>query len=295
MNRLKTVALLAVLTALFGWGGSLLGGTAGMWGALAFAALMNLGTWWFSDRIVLKLHGAQEAKPAEHAPLIALVRNLAREAGIPEPRTYIIRQDAPNAFATGRSPERAAVAVTTGILEALDERELRGVLAHELSHILNRDTLVGTIAATFAGALGMLADMALWSSILGGRSSDDREGHPLAGLLGVLVAPLAATLIQLAVTRSREFLADETGARLSGDPMALASALQKIEKAAKVIPLPGATPASSHLFIVNPMVGENLAALFRTHPPTRERVRRLKAMAAGLSVKRGLPAVVREA
>jgi heat shock protein HtpX len=277
MNHIKTAMLMALLTALFLFFGQAIAGRSGFIIALALAGAMNLIAYWFSDRMVLRMHGAREVGPAEAPELFSIVSDLSRQAGINQPRIYIIPEEAPNAFATGRSPNRSAVAVTLGLLRLLDREELRGVLAHELSHVRNRDTLIMTIAATFAGALSMLADMALWGTLFG-RSSDDEEGgNPIAGLLGIVLAPIAAALIQMAISRSREFMADESAARLTGNPLALASALRKIEAWSQRIPIVAGSPATAHLFIINPFSG-GLAQLFSTHPPTQERIRRLEAM-----------------
>lgn len=286
MNRLKTAVLLATLTALLLWAGQALGGSTGLVTALVVAAVMNLGAWWWSDRVVLALYRARPVGPADAPELHAIVRSLAGRAGVPMPRLYVIPEDAPNAFATGRSPERAAVAVTEGLLRVLDRREVTGVLAHELAHVKHRDTLVMTVAATLAGAISMLASLGQWALLLGGRPSDEREGapHPAAGLLGVLVAPFAAMLVQAAISRSREFLADEGGARLTGDPRALATALTKLEAWSRQTPMTAASPATAHLFIVNPLTGGGLLRLFSTHPSTAARVARLRTLEhAGLA------------
>jgi heat shock protein HtpX len=241
---------------------------------------MNLGAWWWSDRLVLRMHGAREISEAAAPELYGVVRALAQRARIPMPRVYILPEDAPNAFATGRSPQRAAVAVTEGLLQRLDRAEVAGVLAHELAHVSNRDTLVMTVAATLAGAVSMLANLGQWALLLGGgRGAEDRdEGpSPAFGLLGVLVAPFAAMLVQLAISRSREFLADEAGARLTRDPRALASALRKIEAWSRQVSLSAGTPATAHLFIVNPFAGGGPLRLFSTHPSTDARVARLLA------------------
>lgn len=284
MNRVKTAMLLATLTALLLWAGQALGGHSGLVMALVFAALMNFGAYWWSDKIVLRMYGAQEVSEAQAPGLHGIVRDLARRADIPMPRVYLIPQEAPNAFATGRSPQNAAVAVTEGLMRLVDRDELAGVLAHELGHVRNRDTLIMTVAATIAGAVSMLAQMAQWALIFGGgRSSDDDDGggHPMAGLLGVLIAPIAAMLIQMAISRSREFLADEAGARLTGNPLALASALRKLEAWSRRVPMTAGSPATAHLFIVNPFTGGGLLSLFSTHPSTDARVARLEAMARG--------------
>ncbi len=280
MNRFKTLILLATLTALLLWAGQALGGRNGLAIAMFFALVMNFASYWFSDKIVLRMYRAQEIAPGAHPWLFGAVRELALRANLPMPRVYIVPEDAPNAFATGRDPSHAAVAVTEGLLRLLPREEVEAVLAHELGHIKNRDTLVMTVAATLAGALSMLANMAMWSSMLGGRSQDDEEGgHPLAGLLGVLIAPIAATLIQMAISRSREFIADADAARISGNPAALASALRRIETWSARIPMQAATPATAHLMIANPFSAHGLTKLFSTHPPTAERVERLEAMA----------------
>ena len=277
MNRLKTMLFLATLTALLLFVGQALGGRGGLMIALMFAGVMNFVAYWWSDKIVLRMYGAQEIDEAQAPELFAVVRRLAQQARIPMPRVYLIPQETPNAFATGRNPQNAAVAVTEGIMRLLDREELEGVLAHELSHVQNRDTLIMTVAATLAGALSHLANMAMWGAMFGGRD-DDEGGHPLGGLLGILVAPLAATLIQMAISRSREFLADEHGAHISGNPLALASALRKIEAWSQRIPMTAGSPATAHLFIINPFSGGGLVRLFSTHPSTEERIARLQAL-----------------
>jgi heat shock protein HtpX len=280
MNRMKTLALLSMLTALLVWAGQALGGQAGLALALGMAALMNIGAYWFSDRIVLRMYRASEIGPAEAPELYAMVRQLAIRANLPMPRLYLVPEDAPNAFATGRNPRHGAVAVTQGLLRVLNRDEAAGVIAHELGHIKNRDTLVMSVAATIAGALSMLANMAMWGAI-GGHNSEDEDGggHPLAGLLGVLVAPLAAGLIQMAISRAREFLADEAAARFTGNPLPLAGALRKIEAYGRRLPMEAGSPATAHLLVHNPFPGAGLARLFSTHPPTEERVARLESMA----------------
>jgi heat shock protein HtpX len=278
-NMLKTGVLLGVLTALFVVIGYGLGGQQGMVVAFALAVAMNMFSYWFSDKIVLAMYGARPISEAEAPRLYAIVRRLATRAQIPMPPVYLIPTDAPNAFATGRSPDHAAVAVTEGIMRILDEDELEGVLAHELSHVRNRDVLISTIAATLAGAITYLAHMMQWAAFFGGgRSSDDEEGgSPWAMLLLAILAPFAAMLVQLAVSRAREYQADASGARLAGRPSGLAKALEKLETAARAEPMP-ANPATAHLFIVNPLSGQTLMRLFSTHPPTEERIRRLRAM-----------------
>ena len=283
MNRLKTIILLASLTALLMWVGQAVGGAAGLWFALAVAAGMNIGAYWFSDKIVLRMHHAQEVGPVQTPELYAMVRDLTVRANLPVPKVYVIPEDAPNAFATGRNPRHGVVAVTEGLLRALDRREVAAVIAHELGHIKHRDTLIMAIAATFAGALSMLANAAMFGSLFGGsHSSEDEEGgSPLAGLLGVLIAPVAATLVQMSISRAREFMADEAAARYSGAPLALASALRKIEGWSREIPMHAGSPATAHLFIQNPFSAGGMASLFSTHPPTEERVAPLAAMASG--------------
>jgi len=279
-NRTKTLVLLSALTALLLWIGQALGGQGGLVLALVLAGAMNLGAYWFSDRIVLRMHGAREVTQAEAPHLHGAVQALAARAGVPMPRLYVIPDEAPNAFATGRDPNHAAVAVTEGLLGVLSRSELEGVLAHELAHVRNRDTLVMAVAATLAGALSTLANMAAWGAMMGaGRSEEGEEGPgPLAGLLGVLVAPFAAMLIQMAISRSREFMADGYAARLTGDPLALAAALRKIEAWSRRVPAKAGSPATAHLYIINPFRGGGLAQLFSTHPATQTRVARLEAM-----------------
>ena len=278
-NTLKTTLLLGLLTGLIMVIGQFFGGSQGMMIAFLFAGVMNFAAYWFSDKMVLRMYSAQPVDEAQAPELYRIVRNLVERNQIPMPKIYIIPTDAPNAFATGRNPEHAAVAVTEGILRLLRPEELEGVLAHELAHVRNRDTLTSTIAATLAGAIMMLADMLRWSAIFGGMQGNDRErGGGLLGLLAMTIfAPLAATLIQLAISRSREFEADATGARLAHNPFGLASALEKLESANDRMPMP-ATPQTAHLFIVNPLKGSAFTRLFSTHPPLEERIRRLRAM-----------------
>ena len=280
MNRVKTFILLATLTALLLTAGQLLAGSAGIWLALALALVMNIGGYWFADRIVLRMYQAQEVSPAQSPELYTMVRNLAVRAEIPMPRLYIIPEEAPNAFATGRNPQNGVVAVTAGLLRGLDRPEIEAVIAHELGHIRHRDTLIMALAATFAGALSMLANAAMWGAFFGG-SSDDEDGHPAAGLLGILIAPIAATLVQMSISRTREFLADQAAARYTGNPMALATALRKIQHWSQEIPMHSGSPATAHLFIQNPFTLEGVAGLFSTHPPTEKRIARLEAMAKG--------------
>ena len=280
MNRLKTIILLATLTALLMWAGQALGRHAGMWLALLVAAAMNIGAYWFSDRIVLRMYHAREVSPVQAPELYAMVHDLAARADLPMPKVYIIPEKAPNAFATGRNPQNGIVAVTEGLLRILDRREVAAVIAHELGHIKHRDTLIMAIAATFAGALSMLANAAMFGSLLGGSQSSEDEGggSPLAGLLGVLIAPIAATLVQMSISRAREFMADEAAARYTGAPRVLASALRKIEAWSHKVPMHAGSPATAHLFILNPFSMRGVGSLFSTHPPTEERVARLLEM-----------------
>jgi len=282
-NRFRTTLLLAALTVLIVWIGRLLGGPQGMAIALVFAVVMNFGSYWFSDKIVLAMYRAQPVDEREAPELYNMVRELAASAGLPMPRVYIIPSETPNAFATGRNPEHAVVAVTEGLLRLLSAHEVRGVLAHELAHIKNRDILIGTIAASLAGAIMFLADMARWAAIFGGFRGNDDEGEGAGGLIGTLilaiVAPIAAMLIQMAISRSREYLADETGARIAGSPEGLAGALEKLAVASQRIPMVEAKPATAHMFIVNPLSGKSLVNLFSTHPPIEERIRRLRSFA----------------
>jgi heat shock protein HtpX len=280
MNTLKTVFLMTLLTLLFVFIGQLLGGNQGMIVALVFAAVMNFVTYWFSDKIVLAMYRAQPIQESDSTRLFSIVRRAATSAHLPMPKVYVIPTETPNAFATGRNPRHSAVAVTAGIMRILDDDELEGVLSHEMAHIKNRDILTGTIVATLAGAISMLAFMARWTAIFGGyggRDSEDRGGG-LGLLIMAIVAPLAALLIQMAISRSREYSADSTGAENSHKPLALANALRKLEYAAKRIPL-DAKPSTAHLFIVNPLTGKGLVNLFSTHPPIEERVARLEQMA----------------
>ncbi len=280
MNWFRTTLLLAGLTALLLIVGQLIGGHTGLIIALLFALVMNFSAYWYSDKIVLASYGAQPVTANEAPELHSIVKDLARRANLPMPKVYIVNDPNPNAFATGRNPSHAAVAVTTGILQILDRDELMGVLGHELSHVRHRDTLTSTIAATIAGAISMLANIFSWMMIFGGGRDDDGPGV-LGGLAMVILAPIAAALIQMAISRSREYAADEAGAKLCGKPLALASALQKLETVGKQVPLQNAEshPTTAHLFIINPLSGDMLKHLFSTHPPTEERIRRLKAMA----------------
>jgi len=279
MNTLKTGLLLGLLTGLLMLAGGLFGGQQGVFIAFIFATVMNFGSYWFSDKIVLRMYHAREASEQEAPELYNLVRNLAFRAQLPMPRVYIVPEDTPNAFATGRNEHHAVVAVTEGILRTLKTDELEGVLAHELTHIKNKDILIGSMAATIAGAIVMLANMAQWAAFFGGgRSDDDEGGNNIIGLiLMAVLAPLAATLIQMAISRSREYLADEGGAKISGKPYSLAAALGKLAGAAQAVPL-AATPSTAHMFIVNPLTGKSFANLFSTHPPIEERIARLRNM-----------------
>ena len=284
-NMLRTTLLLAALTGLIVWLGGLLGGSQGAVVALVFAAVMNLGSYWFSDRIVIKMYGGQEIREHDDPELYALVQGLAQRNNMPMPRLFLIPSESPNAFATGRNPEHAAVALTAGIRRILTRRELEGVLAHELAHVTNRDILISSIAATLAGAIMTLARMAQWAMMFGGGRRDEREGG--GGALGLIVtmivAPLAAMVIQMAISRSREFQADDTGARLVRDPEALASALRKIADASAEIPL-DASPQTAHMFIINPLRSHMLQNLFSTHPPLEQRLERLQRVAAELGL-----------
>ena len=278
MNGLKTMMLMMLLTLLLVWGGAALGGKQGMTFALMMAFFMNFITYFFSDKIVLKMYRAREVTETEAPVLYRIVRSLSQKAGMPMPKVYIIPDMSPNAFATGRSPRHAAVAATEGIMQLLSEEELAGVMAHELAHVLHRDILIGTIAATIAGAISYLAQMAQWAMIFGGgRHDDDEGGNPVASLVMMIVAPIAAMLIQMAISRSREYSADDGGARLQGNPMALANALRKLQKGAAAIPM-HANPATSHMLIVNPFRGGSLMKLFSTHPPVEERIARLESL-----------------
>ena len=283
---MKTLVLLAAMTALILAVGQILGGRGGMMLALIFAAVMNLGSYWFSDKIVLAMYHAQPVTEAEAPELFGIVRGLTQRAGLPMPKVYVIPEEAPNAFATGRNPDHAAVAVTQGILRILSRDELAGVLGHELGHVRHRDTLVMAVAATIAGAISHLATMALWGGMLGGRHSDDDEGGgAIAAIVGIIVAPFAAMLIQMAISRSREYLADDAGAEISGNPLYLATALRKLEASKQEIPMQSGSPATAHLFIVNPFAGGGMAKLFSTHPATEERIARLEAMAMGTALR----------
>ncbi|MFH0810670.1 MAG: zinc metalloprotease HtpX [Pseudomonadota bacterium] len=281
-NSLKIAVLLGVLTGLILLIGDWFGGQQGLVIAFILAAVLNFSSYWFSDKIVLAMYGAKEISPQEAPEIHAAVDELVARAGLPKPRIYLIDSDSPNAFATGRNPEHAAVAVTRGILRILDREEIKGVLAHELSHVSNRDILIGSVAATLAGVVMMLARMAQWGAMfggMGGRDNEGRGGNAIGLLFMAILAPMAALLIQMAISRSREYLADSSGASLTGNPFGLARALEKLQTASQRMPMREAGTATAHLFIVNPLSGRSLRGLFSTHPPIEERVRRLRAMA----------------
>ncbi len=278
-NWVKTAMLMAAIMALFGVVGGMIGGESGMLLALVFGGAMNVFSYWFSDKMVLKMYNAQEVDETSAPQFYGMVRELAQRAGLPMPRVYLIDEDQPNAFATGRNPEHAAVAATTGILQLLSARELRGVMAHELTHVAHRDILISTVSATMAGAISALANFAMF---FGGRNEDGRPSNPLASLAVALLAPLAASLIQMAISRAREYEADRGGAEVSGDPRALADALGKIQMYAEGrIPMAPAEahPETAQMMILNPLSGGGISGLFSTHPPTEERIARLRAMA----------------
>lgn len=281
MNQLKTTMLLSLLTMLLVFMGGAVGGQGGMMIAFVMAAVMNFGSYWFSDKIVLRMYKAQEISHEDNPAFYGMIERLAGRAGLPMPKVYIIPDQSPNAFATGRNPSHAAVAATEGILRILSPEELEGVMAHELGHVKNRDILISTIAATFAGAISMIGSMLQWGAMLGA-GRDDEDGGGLAGLVGTIamaiLAPIMAMLIQMAVSRSREYLADATGAEICGKPRALASALGRLQNASHQLPMHDATPATAHMFIVNPLTGGGMMSLFSTHPPMEERIARLQAM-----------------
>jgi heat shock protein HtpX len=280
-NSIKTTLLLGLLTGIIMGIGQMFGGSQGLVIAFVFAALMNLGSYWFSDKIVLAMYRAKEVSPEQAPELYRIVQNLCLRAQLPMPRICVIPSESPNAFATGRNPQHAVVAVTEGILRIMTREELEGVIAHELSHVRNRDILIGSVAATLAGVIMMLANMARWAAIFGfgGRDRDDEGGGGVLGLvLMSVLAPIAALIIQMAISRSREFMADATGARISGNPLGLASALEKLARGSQMAPLE-ARAETAHLFIVNPFSGKSLLSLFSTHPSIEDRVARLRAMA----------------
>jgi heat shock protein HtpX len=280
MNTFKTALLLGSLTGLLMLIGGFMGGKSGVMIAFVFAMVLNFGSYWFSDKLVLKMYHAQEVTETQAPELYRMVQSLALRGGLPMPRVYVIPENTPNAFATGRDEHHAVVAVTEGIMRILNHDELEGVIGHELSHIKNKDMLIGSIAATLAGAIVMLANMAQWAAIFGGVSRDEDEGGA-GGIIGLILmavlAPIAATLIQMAISRSREYLADDGGARISGKPYGLAGALDKLQRASQAIPM-AANPSTAHLFIVNPLTGGSFRALFSTHPPIEERIARLRNM-----------------
>ena len=281
MSKLKTVVLLGALTGLLLAIGTLIGGRAGATMALFFAGLMNVGAWWFSDRIVLGMHHAREVGEADAPRIHAMVTELSARAGIPKPRVFLVDDPSPNAFATGRNPAKGVVAVTSGLLRILDEDEVRGVIAHELGHIKNRDTLIATVAATIAGAISWMAQMLFF---FGGSSSDDDEGvNPLAGLAMLIVSPFLAMIIQMAISRTREFSADDTGAELAGGGEPLARALLKLEDAAHRVHARSMQPAFAPLYIVHPFAGGGISRMFSTHPSTEDRVRRLMKRSPGIA------------
>lgn len=280
LNTLKVGVLLVALTALFIWIGGMIGGQTGVIIAFGLALVMNVGSYWFSDKLVLKMVRAQPLSEAQSPQIHAMVDRLSVRAGVPKPAVYLVNDPSPNAFATGRSPKHAAVAVNTGLLNILDQREVEGVVAHEIAHIKHRDTLTMTVVAVIAGAIMMLAQFAQFAAIFGGGSSNDEEGgmNPIALLVVALVAPLAATIIQLAISRAREYEADATGAALAGSGRGLANALLKLERGNEIMPSQKAQPQTAPLYIVNPLAGGGLMSLFRTHPLTADRVRRLQAL-----------------
>ncbi|MEI6206452.1 MAG: zinc metalloprotease HtpX [Desulfuromonadales bacterium] len=278
MNTLKTTFLMGLLTVLLVLIGGAIGGAGGMLLAFLLAGGMNFFSYWFSDKVVLSMYGAFEVGESEDPRFYGIVRRLAARAGLPMPKVYVIQDDSPNAFATGRNPDHAAVAATTGIMRLLNDEELAGVMAHELGHVRNRDILISTLAATFAGAITYLAHMAQWGAMFGGGRSDDDEGGGIIGMiLMAILAPIAAMLVQMAISRSREFGADAAGAQISGNPLSLARALQKLEMGSQQIPM-NANAATAHMFIVNPLTGGGLMSLFSTHPPIPERVHRLEEL-----------------
>ncbi|MEZ4600872.1 MAG: zinc metalloprotease HtpX [Syntrophotaleaceae bacterium] len=279
MNLFRTILLMTVLTLLLVWAGGMIGGQNGALIALILAGVMNLGSYWFSDKIVIRMYRGRQV---ESGPLYEVVREICQRNALPMPRVYMLPQTTPNAFATGRNPQHAAVAATEGILQILSREELMGVMAHEMSHVKHRDILIGSIAATIAGAISYLAHMAQWAAIFGGFGGrDDDDGNPIGMLLLIIFAPLAAMLVQMAISRSREYEADRAGARLCGNPFYLSSALRKLDAANSRHPMPRVNEATAHMFIVNPLRGGGLTSLFSTHPPMAERIRRLESMTIG--------------
>jgi heat shock protein HtpX len=288
MNTTKTIVLMVGLTVLLVFLGGAFGGRQGMIFAFIFALATNMFSYWFSDKIVLRMYGAQEATEAEAPMLWGVTHDLALKMNMPMPKVYLIPSESPNAFATGRNPKHAAVAATQGILRMLTREELEGVMAHELGHVRNRDILIGTIAAAIAGAISMLAYMAQWAMIFGGfggrRNDDEGSGGMIGGILMIILAPIAAGLIQMAISRSREYEADATGARICGNPLWLANALRKLQVGSQRVPL-NANPATAHMFIVNPLRGGGLGSLFSTHPPLEDRIARLESMVYGQALR----------
>jgi heat shock protein HtpX len=283
MNGLKTVILMTVMMVLFLFVGEMIGGSNGMMIAFIFSLIMNLGSYWFSDKIVLSIYGAHEVTREEYSNLYDIVENLSQRADLPMPHVYVMDNASPNAFATGRNPNHSAVAVTTGILKILNKDELEGVISHELTHVKNRDILIGTIAATFVGTITFIARMAGWAAMFGGggRNERDRGSNIFSELALMILAPIAALIIQMAISRSREYMADAGGAQISGKPLALASALNKLEVGKEIAPMTNAGTASAHMFIVNPLSGKSFMKLFSTHPPISERIARLQEIADG--------------
>lgn len=279
MNTFKTVALMTAMMVLFLIVGTALGGETGLIIAFIFSLALNFGSYWFSDKIILSMYRAQPIERKDHPQLYDIVEKLSSQAQIPMPKVYIINNDTPNAFATGRNPENGAVAVTTGILRILNENELAGVIAHELSHIKNRDILIGTIAATLVGTITFIARMAGWAMLFGGRDED--SGSAVQSLVLLILSPIVAVMIQMAISRSREFMADAGGAQISGQPMSLANALKKLSEYNQRKPMKNASPASAHMFIVNPLSGKSVMKLFSTHPPMEERIARLQEIESG--------------
>jgi heat shock protein HtpX len=280
-NSLKTILLMALMMGILLFLGDWMGGEQGLWMAFIFSLLMNFGMYWFSSKIVLMTYRAKEATEADAPKLFSIVRRLAAQAQLPMPKVYIIPGDSPNAFATGRNPEHAVVAATEGILHLLSDDELEGVIAHELAHVKHRDILIATLVASMAGTITFVARMAMYASIFGGGSRNRENSNPFGQILLIILAPIAAMLIQFAVSRSREFAADEGGAQISQRPMSLANALRKLERGVEQIPMTNAGTATAHMFIVNPLISGGLTKLFSTHPPIEERIARLEQIAMG--------------
>jgi heat shock protein HtpX len=280
-NSLKTIMLMALMMGILLFIGDWMGGEQGLWMAFIFSLLMNFGMYWFSSKIVLMTYRAKEVTEADVPKLFSIVRRLAAQAQLPMPKVYIIPGDSPNAFATGRNPEHAVVAATDGILHLLSDDELEGVIAHELAHVKHRDILIATLVASMAGTITFVARMAMYASIFGGGSRDRENSNPFGQILLIILAPIAAMLIQFAVSRSREFAADEGGAQISQRPLSLANALRKLERGVEQIPMTNAGTSTAHMFIVNPLVGGGITKLFSTHPPTEERIARLEQIAMG--------------